>query len=258
MLNTKNISFPKGAHNELIKIEDNSFWFNHRNKIIETIIKKYPIDGDFADIGGGNGHQLMKVAELNKSNKNILIEPSKQGCANAKKRKVKEVFNMTFEDFDFNLYNINGIGLFDVLEHIENDKEFLSKLLYKLKKGARIYITVPAHNFLWSEIDTYGGHFRRHNKKSLNNLIEGLNVEIEYFSYFFSYLLPISLLVRAIPYRIFKKKKPKKLMEEENTHHSPHNFILKVFSFFEKIEIKKLKHSTVKLGASCFLVIKKK
>ena len=51
MLNTKTISFPKAGHNELIKIEDNSFWFNHRNKIIETIIKKYPIDGDFADIG---------------------------------------------------------------------------------------------------------------------------------------------------------------------------------------------------------------
>ena len=77
----QDVSFPKGAHNELIKIEDNSFWFNHRNKIIETIIKKYPIDGDFADIGGGNGYQLLKVAKLNKSNKNILIEPSKQGCA---------------------------------------------------------------------------------------------------------------------------------------------------------------------------------
>ena len=88
--------------------------------------------------------------------------------------------------------------------------------------------------------------------------MEGLNVEIEYFSYFFSYLLPISLLVRAIPYRIFKKKETKKLMEEEMTHHSPNNFILNVFSFFEKIELKMLKNSTVKLGASCFLVIKKK
>ena len=42
------------------------------------------------------------------------------------------------------------------------------------------------------------------------------------------------------------------------THHSPNNFILNVFSFFEKIELKMLKNSTVKLGASCFLVIKKK
>jgi len=252
------ISFPKDGHNELIKIENNSFWFNHRNNIIETIIEKFPIDGDFADIGGGNGYQLMKIAELNPSNKNILIEPGQIGCINAKNRKIKEVFNMTFEEFDFNAYNINGIGLFDVLEHIENDKEFLSKLLYKLKKGARIYITVPAHNFLWSEVDTHGGHFRRYNKKSLNKLTEGLNVEIECFSYFFSYLLPISLFVRAIPFRIFKKKETKKLMEEEKTHHSPNNFILKVFSFFEKIEIKKLKKSTVKLGASCFLVIKKK
>ena len=126
----------------------------------------------------------MKVAELNKSNKNILIEPSNQGCANAKKRKIKEVFNMTFEDFDFNLYNINGIGLFDVLEHIENDKEFLSKLLNKLKKGCQNIYYSSTHNFLWSEIDRHGGHFRRHNKKSLKKLMEGLNVEIEYFSYF--------------------------------------------------------------------------
>ena len=155
---------------------------------------------------------------------------------------------MTFEDFDFNLYNINGIGLFDVLEHIENDKEFLSKLLNKLKKGARIYITVPAHNFFKSTDteDTLEGTI-----KSLKKLMEGLNVEIEYFSYF-SYLLPISLLVRAIPYRIFKKKETKKLMEEEMTHHSPNNFILNVLSFFEKIELKMLKIPLLSWGQVAF------
>ena len=84
------ISFPKNAHLDLIKIENNSFWFNHRNQILESVIRNYPFNGDFADIGGGNGYQLMKIAELNKSNKNILIEPSKQGCINAKKRQIKD------------------------------------------------------------------------------------------------------------------------------------------------------------------------
>ena len=135
------ISFPKDAHLDLIKIENNSFWINHRNQIIESVIRSYPINGDFADIGGVNGYQLMKIAELNKSNKNKLIEPSKQGCFNAKKRKIKEVYNKTFEDFNFSEYNLNGIGLLDVLEHIENDFEFLFKLLNKQKKGSRIYLT---------------------------------------------------------------------------------------------------------------------
>ena len=251
------ISFPKCGHNELIKIENNSFWFKHRNKIIETIIKKYPIGGDFADIGGGNGYQLIKIAELNLSNKNILIEPGQLGCINAKNRKIKEVFNMTFEEFDFNAYNINGIGLFDVLEHIENDEEFLSKLLCKLKKGAKVYITVPAHQFLWSDVDPYGGHFRRYNKKMVENLSYKLDAEIEYFSYFFSYLLPISYLLRALPYKLGKRISDKQLMDQENNQHNPKGLTKKIFDFLEKLELNKIARSKVSFGASCLFILKK-
>ena len=252
------ISFPKGAHGNLIKIENNSFWFNHRNKIIGTIIKKFPIDGDFADVGGGNGYQLMKISQLNPSNKNILIEPGQLGCINAKKRKIKEVYNMTFEDFDFNAYNINGIGLFDVLEHIENDEEFLSKLLYKLKKGSRVYITVPAHQFLWSDVDPYGGHYRRYNKKMVENLSYKLDANLEYFSYFFCYLLPISYLLRALPYKLGKRISDKRLMDQENNQHNPKGLTKKVFNFLEKLELNKISRSKVSFGASCLFILKKK
>ena len=251
------ISFPKDAHLDLIKIENNSFWFNHRNQIIESVIRNYPFNGDFADIGGGNGYQLMKIAELNKSNKNILIEPSNQGCINAKKREIKEIHNVTFEDFDFDEYDISGIGLFDVLEHIENDFEFLSKLLNKLKKGSRIYITVPAHQFLWSDVDSYGGHFRRYNKKMVKNLTNKLDVNLEYFSYFFSYLLPISYLLRAFPYKLGKRIPKTKLISEEKKQHNPQGLTKKMFNFFEQIEIKKIEKSKIKFGASCLFILKK-
>ena len=251
------ISFPKDAHAQIIKIENTSFWFNHRNKILETIIKNYPVNGDFADIGGGNGFQLMKIAELNPSNKNILIELSKQGCINAKNRKIKEVFNLTFEEFDFNAYNINGIGLFDVIEHIENDEEFLSKLLCKLKKGTNIYITVPAHQFLWSDVDPYGGHYRRYNEKMVKRLSYKLDAELEYFSYFFSYLLPISYLLRALPYKLGKRISDKQLMDQENNQHNPKGLIKKIFNYLEKLELKKINHSRVNFGASCIFILKK-
>ena len=42
------ISFQKNAHIDLIKIENNSFWHNHRNKILESVIRNYPFNGDFA------------------------------------------------------------------------------------------------------------------------------------------------------------------------------------------------------------------
>ena len=254
---SSDISFPKDAHVDLIKIENSSFWFKHRNKILESVIKNYPFDGDFADIGGGNGFQLMKIAELNKLNKNILIEPCKQGCINAKKRKIKEIHNLTFEDFNFIEYNLNGIGLFDVLEHIENDVEFLSKLLNKLKKGSRIYVTVPAHEFLWSDVDPYGGHFRRYNKKMVKNLTNKLDANLEYFSYFFSYLLPISFILRALPYKLGRRIPKEDLINQEKKQHNPKGIIKKIFDFFERIELKKIETSRVKFGASCLFVLKK-
>lgn len=251
------ISYPDMGSQNAFNLENKSFWFNHRNKIIETIIKRYPIDGDFVDVGGGNGYQLMKISELNPSNKNILIEPSYQGCLAANKRNIKEVYNIKFENFDFNVYNINGIGLFDVLEHIKNDEIFLSKLLCKLKKNSRIYISVPAHQFLWSDIDHYGGHYRRYNKKMVTKLSYKLDVDLEYFSYFFCYLLPISFLLRGLPYKFGKRISDQQLMDQENNQHNPKGVTKRVFNFLEKLELNKIARSKVGFGASCIFILRK-
>ena len=47
------VSFPSRAHSDLIEIENNSFWFKHRNEIIKKVIKRFPFEGDLVDIGGG-------------------------------------------------------------------------------------------------------------------------------------------------------------------------------------------------------------
>ena len=40
------VSFPSRAHSDLIEIENNSFWFKHRNEIIKKVIKRFPFEGD--------------------------------------------------------------------------------------------------------------------------------------------------------------------------------------------------------------------
>jgi hypothetical protein len=49
------IDYPETGYDDCLQIEDNSFWFRHRNKIIAYAIKKYSADKSFVDIGGGNG-----------------------------------------------------------------------------------------------------------------------------------------------------------------------------------------------------------
>ena len=44
------VSFPSHAHQNLITIENNSFWFKHRNEVIKKIINRFPFEGDLVDI----------------------------------------------------------------------------------------------------------------------------------------------------------------------------------------------------------------
>ena len=43
-----------------MQLEEDSFWFNHRNNIIANAVKKHSKGNVFFDIGGGNGFVAKK------------------------------------------------------------------------------------------------------------------------------------------------------------------------------------------------------
>jgi hypothetical protein len=49
-------SYPVDGQDRCFAIEDNSFWFRHRNNAIITAVKKFPPDGFILDVGGANGY----------------------------------------------------------------------------------------------------------------------------------------------------------------------------------------------------------
>lgn len=55
----------------------------------------------------------------------------------------------------------------DVLEHIEDDKGELSRAACHLKRGGRIILLAPAHEWLFSKFDRAIGHYRRYNRRAL-------------------------------------------------------------------------------------------
>jgi SAM-dependent methyltransferase len=58
----------------------------------------------------------------------------------------------------------------DVLEHIEKDKEELSKAANRLKTGGKLIILSPAFQSLYSPFDKSIGHYRRYDKKMLEEI----------------------------------------------------------------------------------------
>jgi len=92
-----------------------------------------------------------------------------------------------------------GIIMMDVLEHLENDKLFMEEVLEKLGTDGKIFITVPAFQFLFSAHDTFLKHYRRYNRKQLLNVLKSCNLKIERCHYFYSSLFFVRLLSKLKP-----------------------------------------------------------
>jgi len=64
------------------------------------------------------------------------------------------------------------IILINVLEHIENDADFIQEAREALISSGRLILFVPALPWLYSEFDREVGHHRRYIKESLVNLLQ--------------------------------------------------------------------------------------
>lgn len=71
----------------------------------------------------------------------------------------------------------------NVLEHIEYDDKALVELRDKLVVGGRLGIYVPAHQFLYSDLDRQVGHFRRYSKSELLDKVLLAGFEVDYIRY---------------------------------------------------------------------------
>ena len=108
------------------------------------------------------------------------FEPHEEAKRAAEKRGYARVFSSESEALG-RKYNL--IGLFDVVEHIEHDREFLMRAHSSLQSGGRLAITVPAFQFLWGVHDINHHHFRRYTKTSMHNILRQAGFNVEYSSY---------------------------------------------------------------------------
>ena len=183
-----------------VSIEERSFWYRHRNQVIKDLVSRYPYEGWLFEIGAGNGTVALALQEAGWPV--IAVEPTASWARNARNRGLKYVVRAHFEMAQFKSGSMDNIALFDVLEHVQNDSEFLSKLRGNMRESSRLYLTVPALKWLWSHEDEYSGHYRRYNARGLKNIIEDAGFLIETATYFFAPLVPLILLMRSVPHSL--------------------------------------------------------
>ena len=194
------VSYAGDGHAHCFQVEDGSFWFRHRNACIAAMVRNHPFTGPLLDIGGGNGYVSQQL--VRDGNEVVLLEPGPTGAHNARvQRGLDHVVCSTVEDAAFHPGSFGAIGLFDVVEHIQDDRAFLTRIAPLLAPAGRIFISVPCHAWLWSRADVEAGHFRRHTRQTLQTLLDGI-FSIDYLTSFFRPLVPLQFAMRAIPYRL--------------------------------------------------------
>lgn len=249
---THQLSYPEEGNELYYQLEDTSFWFQHRNQILCEIVKQFPPAGTFFDIGGGNG--CVANALQTQGLEVILLEPGPAGALNARKRGVQHVICSTLEDAGLAEASIPAAGLFDVIEHIQDDQSLLKYLRTRMMIDGYLYITVPAFSLLWSHEDVEAGHFRRFTLSGLKKLVEQTGYRVEYSTYFFSFLTIPIFLLRSIPSALgFRKQSKSEKVQQE--HRPPSGLVGKWMDQSRRKELHCIQQKkSLFWGSSCLLV----
>jgi SAM-dependent methyltransferase len=200
------ISYPPDGNAACLAVEDSSFWFRHRNRCIEAAVSAAlpSKQGFFLDVGAGNGYVARGLMQA--GYEVVAVEPGLAGARNAKARGLPHVICATTQACRFAPNSVPAAGAFDVVEHIADDIGFLSHLRSLLRADGALVLTVPAHPALWSHDDDEAGHQRRYTAASLSAALESACWRVDFETYFFRWLpLPIALM-RALPYRLGKRR----------------------------------------------------
>ncbi len=251
------ISYPATGNEDFFQIEDHSFWFLHRNQCITDMVLHYSPDQVFFDIGGGNGFVAKGLQRA--GIQTVLVEPGLQGCLNAKKRNIEYILCSTLENAAFNKNTLPAIGLFDVVEHIEKETDFLQTIYDLLHVEGLVFLTVPAYNALWSDEDIVAGHFRRYRIKELEKKLEQIGFKVEYSTYIFSILVIAVFLFRTLPYILgYVRKNVQRKEIHQKDHQEKKGWLGKLLTLVWHYEIRKIRsRNKIPFGGSCLVVARK-
>lgn len=250
------LSYPEEGNKKYFGIEDRSFWFRHRNDCIVSAMKLHPPDGTVLDIGGGNGFVTRRLIDEGFSA--VLLEPGPAGAFNAKKKRhIPDVICARLEDCGFSNDSISAAALFDVLEHIEDDRAFLSQVHKCLKPGGKLYLTVPSFKWLWSGSDVCAGHRRRYSSDELADSLGSL-FEVLFITCMFQVLVLPMLLVRVLPYRLGIKR-DRELLKTESEHGADGGSIVRTFQRLLSSEAGRIASGrSIRTGTTCLCIARKR
>ena len=179
----------------IAQMEASHFWFKGRRSLIKRWLAQIlQPPARIADLGCGTGLLTEELLQQGYEVIGVDVHP-KQLATLQKKWPQALLFQSTVEKIPIESGSCDAILFLDVLEHV-NDQQSVAEAYRLLRKGGKIIITVPAHQWLWSRRDENAGHCRRYSRTSLLSLLKDGGFAIDKIRYYQSCLFPIFVLSR--------------------------------------------------------------
>ncbi|HWQ92265.1 MAG TPA: methyltransferase domain-containing protein [Clostridia bacterium] len=203
---TRTKTVPHGGYDAawfevLAKVEERHFWFRARNNVIAAAMEPLGLElGSNArvlEVGCGNGNVLPVLRKIFPRGRLVGMDLFQEGLNYSRRRCECELVEGDVLHAPFPGGSFDVVGMFDVLEHIENDRAALGALHALLAPGGALVLTVPANPRLWSYFDEVAGHYRRYLVSELAGKLEAIGFQVSRMSHFMATILPLVWAARV-------------------------------------------------------------
>ena len=162
----------------------------------------------FCEVGAGLGDATSLALDLFSIKEAHIYEGSSEARDILQRRFMTESKISIHNHFSCDYEKFDMLMCFEVIEHIEEDQQFLNSINRSIKSGGRLIGSVPAYMDKWQDVDVLAGHFRRYERDELTQKLELAGFyDIQIDTYGFP-LINILYPLRKIYYgRLLKKRK---------------------------------------------------
>lgn len=191
------------AYKQFLELERDHWWFRGRRSVYLGLLR-HELGRErpkrVLDLGCGMGGFLAGLGELGER-----IYPSDisvESLVRCRERGfdggvVASGYALPYRDSSFDL-----VCLFDAIEHIPDDVRVMREVARVLTPGGRVFVSVPAYQFLYANNDRVAQHERRYTRRSLARVFReaGLNIERNSHAnvFLFPLILPAVLAVKGL------------------------------------------------------------
>jgi len=191
-------------YEDLFKLEGDYWWFAGMRAIAAALLDPVCRNGRrlrMLDAGCGTGQNLSWLQRYGDPQSIFGVDYSAVALSFSRQRGQRLLAQASVTALPFVEESFDLVTCFDVICHLPDDGSdelALAEFNRVLKRGGRLYIRVPAYQWLHSTCDVVLGVPHRYSLSELSDKLEQAGFRLERASYANTLLFPVAALIRML------------------------------------------------------------